>query len=254
MNINIGGNLRKLRLDKGLTQEQLAEVFGVSAQAVSRWENNSAYPDITLLPGIAMFYEKSIDEIIGMDAIRREERLYKVHGEVNRLVISGETKAAAELIRDNLRLFPNDSGLLMALGETLAHMDDEKSVEEAISVGERVLKNGEVSMKARCTTTVNLIYLYLKAGRDAAAKELVGSLPHIWEAREMIMPEVSEDEEYTEALKRVVVKALVFLTEKIRSAEAHSRNSMPAYVPLGVDFDNGMDPDRMLELIGDFLR
>ena len=51
MRINIGDNLKQLRLQKGLTQEQLADVFGVSAQAVSRWENNTSYPDITLLPG-----------------------------------------------------------------------------------------------------------------------------------------------------------------------------------------------------------
>ena len=82
MRINIGDNLRRLRLEKGLTQEQAAEVFGVSSQAVSRWENNSAYPDITLLPGIAMFYGKSTDEIIGMDNIRREENLWNIHGEV----------------------------------------------------------------------------------------------------------------------------------------------------------------------------
>jgi transcriptional regulator with XRE-family HTH domain len=55
MKINIGENLKRLRLQKEFTQEQLAEVFGVSPQAVSRWENNTAYPDITMLPGIAIY-------------------------------------------------------------------------------------------------------------------------------------------------------------------------------------------------------
>ena len=41
---------KALRKDKQITQEQAAEVFGVSPQAISRWENASSYPDITLLP------------------------------------------------------------------------------------------------------------------------------------------------------------------------------------------------------------
>lgn len=60
MKINIGDNLKQLRLQKGLTQEQLADAFGVSAQAVSRWENNTSYPDITLLPGLAIYFKRSI--------------------------------------------------------------------------------------------------------------------------------------------------------------------------------------------------
>ena len=39
-----------------------AEAFGVSPQAISRWENNSTYPDITMLPSIANYYNVSIDE------------------------------------------------------------------------------------------------------------------------------------------------------------------------------------------------
>ena len=52
MLISIGKNLRKLRLEKGLTQEQLAEELGVSPQAVSRWENDGACPDVTLLSAL----------------------------------------------------------------------------------------------------------------------------------------------------------------------------------------------------------
>ena len=59
MKINIGDRLKRLRLEKGLTQEELAGVFGVSAQAISRWENNTSYPDITLLPQLA---EVSVSE------------------------------------------------------------------------------------------------------------------------------------------------------------------------------------------------
>lgn len=58
-------NLRRLRKEKGMTQEQLADAVGVSAQAVSKWEMNS-YPDAALLPGIAEKLGVSIDELFGL--------------------------------------------------------------------------------------------------------------------------------------------------------------------------------------------
>ena len=133
MKISIGDNLKQLRLQKGRTQEQLADVFGVSAQAVSRWENNTSYPDITLLPGLAIYFNTSVDAIVGMDEIRKEETLRKIHGEINDLVISGQTDKAVALIRDSLKIYPNDSGLLMSLGETLAHQHDDPTATQPIS-------------------------------------------------------------------------------------------------------------------------
>ena len=56
--------LQKLRKEKGIKQEQLAEYLGVSAQAVSKWENGS-YPDGDLLPKIAKFFAVSIDYLYG---------------------------------------------------------------------------------------------------------------------------------------------------------------------------------------------
>ena len=59
MQVKIGENLKKLRIKNELTQEKLAEIFDVSPQAISRWENNSTYTDITMLPVIANYYNIS---------------------------------------------------------------------------------------------------------------------------------------------------------------------------------------------------
>lgn len=56
-------NLRKLRLEKKLTQEQSAEKLGVSAQAVSRWETSATFPDVLLLPEIAKLYGVLVDDL-----------------------------------------------------------------------------------------------------------------------------------------------------------------------------------------------
>ncbi|MBQ8275331.1 MAG: helix-turn-helix transcriptional regulator, partial [Clostridia bacterium] len=49
MNLKIGENIRRYRREKSLSQEMLAERLGVSFQAVSKWERNETYPDVTLL-------------------------------------------------------------------------------------------------------------------------------------------------------------------------------------------------------------
>ena len=55
-----------LRKKKGITQEDLAQHLGISFQAVSKWENGGAYPDITLLPEIASFFGESVETILGL--------------------------------------------------------------------------------------------------------------------------------------------------------------------------------------------
>ena len=73
MNIYISENIKRLRREKNLTQEALADFIGISFQAVSKWECGDAYPDITLLPVIANYFGVTIDELFGNDIIKAEE-------------------------------------------------------------------------------------------------------------------------------------------------------------------------------------
>lgn len=70
-NENFSRNLRRLRTEKKLTQEQLAGILGVSIQSVSRWECGNTLPDVMLLPEIARLYGVTID-----DLYREEVRAY----------------------------------------------------------------------------------------------------------------------------------------------------------------------------------
>lgn len=64
MENNFNSSLKRIRKEKGITQEQLADKVGVSPQAVSKWELSS-YPDPQLLPAIADFLGVTIDELFG---------------------------------------------------------------------------------------------------------------------------------------------------------------------------------------------
>ena len=64
MNETIGNRIQKFRKEKGLTQEELAEKLGVSAQAVSKWENDASCPDISLLPQLCRILGITTDELL----------------------------------------------------------------------------------------------------------------------------------------------------------------------------------------------
>ena len=73
--MDFGKKLKNLRLKKEATQEQVANYLNVSAQAVSKWENNASYPDVTLLPEISVYFGVSIDELFDMTEDARLERI-----------------------------------------------------------------------------------------------------------------------------------------------------------------------------------
>lgn len=75
MNLKLGENIRNLRLQNKLTQEQLADRLGVSYQSVSRWENGVSYPDIEFLPAIAKYFSVTTDFLLGEDEIEKRKHL-----------------------------------------------------------------------------------------------------------------------------------------------------------------------------------
>ena len=62
-NLKIGDRIRSRRRERDLTQEELANILGVSKAAVSKWENEESYPDITTLPQIAQLFHMTMDEL-----------------------------------------------------------------------------------------------------------------------------------------------------------------------------------------------
>ncbi|MEG0086344.1 MAG: helix-turn-helix transcriptional regulator, partial [Niameybacter sp.] len=84
MNITLGEKIKALRKQKNISQETLANYLGLSFQAVSKWENALAMPDVTLIPAIASFFGVSIDDLFDFN-------LYEIEKNINDIVTrSGE--------------------------------------------------------------------------------------------------------------------------------------------------------------------
>lgn len=75
--LKIGEKIKELRKSQDVTQEKLADYLNISYQAVSKWENGLALPDITLLPQLANFFGVTADELLGVTKPEQSEELIK---------------------------------------------------------------------------------------------------------------------------------------------------------------------------------
>ncbi|MBQ9151290.1 MAG: helix-turn-helix domain-containing protein [Clostridia bacterium] len=177
-------NLKKYRILKNLTQEEVADYLGITPQSVSKWERGECYPDITFLPALANIYETSIDLLIGMDAIRAQETRYNIHKRASDFQRDGDYISAEKVYRDALLIYPNKPGMILGLAGVLALQGRTK---EAIDLIERGLPIS-INEKQKATMRAVLCFLYLKCGENDKATALASELPHTRESREVILP------------------------------------------------------------------
>ena len=188
----IAENLKALRKEKGLTQEEAAEMLNVSPQSVSKWERGDTMPDITLLPALANLYKVSIDALIGMDRINDRQTRDNIFAAAHNHMREGDITAAAEVFSEALKTFPNDEGIISDFAMALALGDDPAKLSRAISLCERVIADSQGN-KVQHTTRAALCFMYMKAGEKEKAVEIARKLPHVRESRENILAQVEKD-------------------------------------------------------------
>lgn len=120
--MNMGEKIKQLRKRKGISQETLAQVLGVSYQAVSKWETGTTMPDIALVPAIAAFFGVSTDELFCYNLLENEKKVSEICKAAAQLRVSAPRQAEA-MVREGLRQFPGDEKLLTVLLYTLMTMD-----------------------------------------------------------------------------------------------------------------------------------
>ena len=129
MKLKISENIRKYRKEAGLTQEQLAERFGVSFQAVSRWENGTTYPDIELLPAIADLFGIGIDELMGATKEERKEASEDYYLRLNRTV---DPKERLSLLHEIHREYPKDAAIIWNLCSVTEDLEEKRRLTDLL--------------------------------------------------------------------------------------------------------------------------
>ena len=229
MQLNLGTKIRELRRRDGRTQENLAEALGVTAQAVSRWESDTTYPDMQMIPAIANYFHISIDELFGYHD-DREEKIKDILLNVDKVFskythfypgsLSEEVEECIKILRAAAEEFPNEPKILLKLAQAL-HMwgwhkygfmalhptDATEFIEynvdynsqnvfwqEAIRVYEKVLKSNP-SAEDRETAICQLTPLYCRIGEYEKAKALANNQNSIIICKEMLLPMATNGEE-----------------------------------------------------------
>ena len=77
--INFSENISRLRHERKITQEQLADFVGVTKASVSKWENGQSIPDVMMLPSLANFFDITIDELLGYEPQLSNEQMKKIY-------------------------------------------------------------------------------------------------------------------------------------------------------------------------------
>ena len=187
--IRLSENLRTLRKNADMTQEEVAGALSVSPQTVSKWERQETLPDISLLPSLANLFGVTTDRLLGMDEINAEKTRAGIFSTAHELLREGERAAAAEIYEDALKLYPADYGIMSDLAIVLAMASDEKSLLRAVHLCEKLL-NSKAS-KVRHTTAAAYCYLLGKLGRHEEAARAAKELPHQRESREVIQSDLA---------------------------------------------------------------
>lgn len=170
--MNIGNRIKVLRKARGLTQEQLASAIGISFQAVSKWETNIAYPDITLAPVLANFFGVSMDELFDFNLTEKEKEIKEI---VDKSYEYRECdpKKSREILEEGLKKYPENDILLNNLLYVI--IDPDETISIASKLVERTLDN-EVKYDALRF----LAYAYKKKGDLTSAENAIEQIPEIY--------------------------------------------------------------------------
>lgn len=121
--MELGNKIRELRLKKSATQEQIAKRLGVSAQCISKWENNVTMPDIQLLPELSACFGVTIDELFDLTEDTRLERISNLL-EDERMLDVAEFCQVESFLLEKTRACPQEAKYETLLASLYNHMAD----------------------------------------------------------------------------------------------------------------------------------
>ena len=188
--MSIGTTIKKLRRERDITQEQLAEYLGISFQAVSQWECDRNSPDISQLPLLANIFEVSADVLLGIDIDSKQKKIDAIYNEAKEISYTGKKDQSLEILKKGLHDYP-DSYKLMEFyaGELYCkyNNDELKSGKGAeITVYLDKILNNCTDSRIRNSAVATACFLYPRIGRYDEAIKLAKSMTEVFTEKELL--------------------------------------------------------------------
>ena len=191
--MSIGTTIKKLRRDKNITQEQLAELLGVSTNAVSQWECDKTAPDISHLPVLANIFEVSADVLLEIDISKskKQSEIKEFTAKYAELHNQGKTAERLQLSRAMHKKYPNDETVRFYLMRVLQNGYVDESFDEIVMLGEQLLESTNIEYKMGAIR--GLCFAYLHKGDRSKALQYANMMPpaedlylHVLEGDELV--------------------------------------------------------------------
>ena len=199
--------LRDLLVKRGKTQSELAKYLSISTQAVSKWCRGENMPDIAMLPKIASFLDVSVDELLGVGEIRKQEKIQEYRAKSVELSRQGLVMENIALWRQAYSEFPNDMAVNEGLMHALYVADEEKYHDEVLALGERILHKS-TDGRQRGLAIQFLCYIHDKRGNKEKAKEYAQMASYIHMSSEVLLSDILEGKEGTEHNQQLLLDGL----------------------------------------------
>lgn len=184
--------LKNLRIERGLTQTDVAQALNITTQAVSKWESQASYPDISQLIPLADFYGVTVDYLLGHDPNTAETEICNyIENCENRFFYRKpeEWNEAVEETRHMLRKYPKEYRLMAQLCSELYMMysRDKRAccLAEISDYGERILRECTDS-RIRHQAVKWLIGAYHELELYDKARNLADEMPDLSLSRELL--------------------------------------------------------------------
>lgn len=193
--------IRKLRLKAGMTQDELAEALGITSQAISRWENGAATPDVPTITRLAYMFRVTSDYLLDIDSARTEleidEALKKIWNMRTRDGVE-ELRILAEKYPLHPRIMETQRFFLHQLFQLEREKGNEKSarrhLSEALKLAEYLLEHAK-TIRERSRAICDILPIYKDAGRKKQAQQLLEELTDYGTVREKAIIDLYDGEE-----------------------------------------------------------
>ncbi len=222
--MSFGAKIKRLRQNKNMTQQELAEILSISTQAVSRWETDAAMPDIALLPVLCHFFGVTSDFLLGIDAANTKAQISKILSEANKLSSRGYLEEAMAILAEAQKKYPNSYEILrdmMYVNFRQRCRESDKTIkqalaEEVIMLGEKILE-GCTDEAIRHAAIQILCMQYPECGNRDKARELAKKMPCLAMSNECLLSAIEEGDLKYEAKMTENYYLLQFLERNIAS-------------------------------------
>lgn len=211
MEISLKDTLRTLRQKKNITQEALASYLGITPQSVGKWERGEGFPDITLLPKLALYFGVTIDDLLNVGQARIEEKIGQYDIEGARYARSGDIDAEIAVYEKAYEEFPNDCrvmhSLMNALDNKPLYPPRKEDADRIIELGERILNESTDNwLREGAVQCLCLTYSAIGDPENALKYAKMGGSMHV--TCEELCTSVLTGEEGVEATQRYIVNLL----------------------------------------------